>query len=79
MNGCADKNEPKDVKTISAGQNWGKKGDLKAIVTKYDCKPSLPVQGVMVMDGNHKVAKYVDGISKFEYIFNWFLALRENL
>ena len=74
LNNCAGKN----VKTISAGTTKNAE-DLKAIVTTYDCNASFPVQGVMVIKGNHGVAGNIGGIAKNQYIFNWFLALRENL
>ena len=77
LNDCADKNEPSDIKTIPAVEKT--KNDLKAIVTTYDCKASLPVQGVMVINGSHSIATKIGGVSKLQYVFNWFLALRKNL
>ena len=77
LNDCADKNEPSDIKTIPTVEKT--KNDLKAIVTTYDCKASLPVQGVMVINGSHSIATKIGGGSKLQYVFNWFLALRKNL
>ena len=50
-----------------------------ATIKRFSCPSIVPVEGVMVEQGGHGVGRSIDGVSKNEYIFNWILAVRNNL
>ena len=77
LNDCSDANNPGSVTTIPAVLSSG--SSSTAALTRYQCDAGLPVEGVMVDQGGHGVARTINGMTMADYIFDWLLSLRENI
>merc|ERR1712183_751269 len=68
LNDCSDcSNNPGSVTTIPAVLSSG--SSSTAALTRYQCDGGLPVEGVMVEQGGHGVAKTINGMTMGDYIF----------
>ena len=76
LNKCNDANDSPFTTIVPAVLNSG--STSTATVTRFSCGAKVSVQGVMVNEGSHGVARSINGISRQNYIFNWIVALRAN-